>query len=158
MLLAKHERVILLMAEGNHDLASSAWLRELFAALYSEEPRVEVITRPDPYYCVEWGETSLFFHHGHKRKVDRLETVFIAKFREEFGRTRHSYAHTGHLHHDRVEETNTMRIEQHRTLAAPDSHASRGGWLSGRDAKVITYHRRFGRLVEQVVPAEMVAT
>jgi len=156
MLLAKHERVILLMAEGNHDLASSAWMRELFAALYADEPRVEVITRPDPYYCVEWGDTSLFFHHGHKKKLTALETVFIAKFREVFGRTRHSYAHTGHLHHDRVEETNTMRLEQHRTLAAPDSHASRGGWLSGRDAKVVTYHRRFGRVVEQVVPAEMV--
>lgn len=156
MLLAKHERVILLMAEGNHDLASSAWLRELFAALYADEPRVEVITRPDPYYCVEWGSTSLFFHHGHKRKLANLETVFIAKFREVFGRTRHSYAHTGHFHHDRVEETNTMRLEQHRTLAAPDSHASRGGWLSGRDAKVITYHQDFGRLVEQVVPEEMV--
>ena len=156
MLLAKHERVILLMAEGNHDLASSAWLRELFAALYADEPRVEVITRPDPYYCIEWGETSLFFHHGHKKKLANLETVFIAKFREVFGRTRHSYAHTGHLHHDRVEETNTMRMEQHRTLAAPDSHSSRGGWMSGRDAKVITYHQQFGRLVEQVVPAEMV--
>ena len=126
MLLEKHRRVVLLMAEGNHDLASSAWLRELFAALYVDEPRVEVITRPDPYYCVEWGDTSLFFHHGHKKKLSALETVFIAKFREVFGRTRHSYAHTGHLHHDRVEETNTMRMEQHRTLAAPDSHASRG--------------------------------
>lgn len=156
MLLEKHERVIVLMAEGNHDLASSAWLRELFAALYADEPRVEVITRPDPYYCVEWGSTSLFFHHGHKKKLANLETVFIAKFRDVFGRTRHSYAHTGHYHHDRVEETNTMRMEQHRTLAAPDSHASRGGWLSGRDAKVITYHQDFGRLVEQVVPEEMV--
>src|SRR5690606_27072079 len=94
MLLQKHERVVLLMAEGNHDLASSAWLRELFAALYADEPRIEVITRPDPYYCIEHGRTSLFFHHGHKKRMDSLETVFIAKFREVFGRTKHSYAHT----------------------------------------------------------------
>jgi hypothetical protein len=155
MLLHKHERVVVLMAEGNHDLASSAWLRELFAALYAEEPRVEVITRPDPYYVVEHGRTSVFFHHGHKKKMESLETVFVAKFREVFGRTKYSYAHTGHLHHNVVKETNTMEIEQHRTLAAPDSHASRGGWISGRDAKVVTYHADLGKVGTIIVSADM---
>jgi hypothetical protein len=157
MLLAKHERVVLLMAEGNHDLASSMWLRELFAALYENEPRIEVITRPDPYYCLEHGLTSLFFHHGHKKRIDSLETAFIAKFREVFGRTRFSYAHTGHLHHNVLRETNTMQLEQHRTLAAPDSHASRGGWMSGRDAKVITYHSQFGEVGRTTISYEMLA-
>lgn len=156
MLLHKHGRVVLLMAEGNHDLASSMWLRELFAALYGNEPRIEVITRPDPYYCVEHGATSLFFHHGHKKRMDSLETVFIAKYREVFGRTRYSYAHTGHLHHNVVRETNTMQIEQHRTLAAPDSHASRGGWMSGRDAKVITYHAEHGEVGRTTISYDMI--
>lgn len=156
-LLAKHETVHIIMAEGNHDIASSAWLRELFAALYEDEPRVTVELRPDPYYCVEFGQTSLFFHHGHKKKLDQLETVFIAKFREVFGRTKFSYAHTGHLHHDIVHETNTMKVEQHRTIAAPDSHASRGGWISGRDAKVITYSREFGEVTRHIVSSQMVA-
>jgi len=155
MLLAKHERVVLLMAEGNHDLASSMWLRELFAALYENEPRIEVITRPDPYYCLEHGLTSLFFHHGHKKRHDSLETVFIAKFREVFGRTKFSYAHTGHLHHNLLRETNTMQLEQHRTLAAPDSHSSRGGWMSGRDAKVITYHSQFGEVGRLTISSDM---
>lgn len=155
MLLQKHEKVILLMAEGNHDLASSMWLRELFAVLYAEEPRIEVITRPDPYYCVEHGLTSLFFHHSHKKRMDGLETVFISKFREVFGRTKYSYAHTGHLHHNVTRETNTMQIEQHRTLAAPDSHASRGGWMSGREAKCITYHAEHGEVGRITVSADM---
>ena len=38
-----------------------------------------------------------------------------------------------------------MIVEQHRTLAAPDAHQARGGWISGRDAKVITYHKDFRR-------------
>jgi len=156
MLLLKHERVILLMAEGNHDLASSMWLRELFAALYSDEPRIEVITRPDPYYCIEHGKTSLFFHHGHKKKLEALETVFVSKFREIYGRTKHSYAHTGHLHHNVMLERNTMQLEQHRTLAAPDSHASRGGWVSGRDAKVITYHKEHGDVGRIIISADMI--
>jgi hypothetical protein len=156
MLLQKHQHVHFLMAEGNHDLASSAWLRELFAALYIDEPRVTVETRPDPYYCIEHGKTALFFHHGHKKRFDSLETVFVAKFREVYGRTKYAYAHTGHLHHNVVKETNTMTLEQHRTLAAPDSHASRGGWMSGRDAKVVTYHKDFGEVGRISISPEMI--
>lgn len=157
MLLQKHQVVHVLLAEGNHDIYGSGWLREFFAVLYEHEPRVLVNTRADPYYCIEHGATSLFFHHGHKRKPEALETVLVAKFREVFGRTRHSYAHTGHLHHNRLLEGHTMTIEQHRTLAAPDAHASRGGWVSGRDAKVVTYHDQFGEVSRVTVSPAMLA-
>lgn len=155
MLLAKHQRVHVLMAEGNHDPASSIWLREWLSAVYENEPRVTVDVSPDPYYCVEHGETALFFHHGHKRKPANIDTVFVAKFREVFGRTKHAFAHMGHLHHIDVKETNLMVVEQHRTLAGSDAYASRGGWMSGRDAKVITYHKKRGKVGEVVVSSQM---
>ena len=146
MLLSKHERVHVLMAEGNHDMASSIWLRELLSELYADEPRITVDVSPDPYYCVEHGQTALFFHHGHKRGLKDIDTVFAAKFREVFGRTRYAYAHMGHLHHVEVKETNLMLIEQHQTLAAKDAYASRGGWMSDRSAQVITYHDKLGEV------------
>jgi len=157
MLLDKHEQVHVIMAEGNHDPASSIWLREWFSALYEAEPRVTVDTSPDPYYCVEHGATSLFFHHGHKRKVANIDDVFVAKFREVFGRTKHSYAHMGHLHHVDVKETNLMIVEQHRTLAGADAYASRGGWMSGRDAQVITYHAKHGEVARNRINSNMVS-
>ena len=156
MLLTKHGRVLVLEAEGNHDPAASIWMREWMAAIYENEPRVTVDRNPDPYYCVEHGSTSLFFHHGHKRKVEQIDDVFVAKYREVFGRTKHSYAHMGHLHHDKRVESNLMIVEQHRTLAAPDAHASRGGWMSGRDAKVITYHKDFGEVARITISPDMV--
>ena len=155
MLLAKHARVLVVCAEGNHDPASSIWLREWLAAVYENEPRVSVDRSPAPYYCVEHGDTALFFHHGHKRKPADVDTVFAAKFREVFGRTKHAYAHLGHLHHIDQKETNLMVVEQHRTLAAPDAYASRGGWMSGRDACVITYSRRFGEVGRVRVSSKM---
>lgn len=155
MLLDKHQHVTVLCAEGNHDPAGSAWLRELLSALYENEPRVEVITRPDPYYCIEFGQVSLFYHHGHKKKPAQVDEVFVAKFRDVFGRTKFSYAHMGHMHHVEVKETSLMVVEQHRTLAAPDAYASRGGWVSGRDAKVITYHRERGEVGRVVISAAM---
>lgn len=157
MLLEKHQRVHVINAEGNHDPASSIWLREWLASVYENEPRITVDTSADPYYCIEHGNVSLFFHHGHKRKMEQVADVFVAKFREVFGRTKHSYAHTGHLHHDKVVENNLMTVEQHRTLAAPDAYASRGGWMSGRGAKVIVYHKQHGEVARLTINPEMLA-
>jgi len=155
MMLEKHQNVHIIMAEGNHDPASSIWLRELFAALYEDEPRITVDQSADPYYCYEFGKTCLFLHHGHKRKPGNIDDVFVAKFREEFGRTEHAYAHLGHLHHDKSLETNLMTVEQHRTLASPDAFASRGGWMSGRSAKVITYSGEYGEVARSCITPEM---
>lgn len=157
MLLERHSHVHVIMADANHDPASGAWLREMFAAFYEDEPRVTVDATASTYYCYEWGETSLFYHHGHKRKVGDVDSVFAGKWREVYGRTRHSYAHLGHLHSDELKSTNLMKVERHETLAAPDAYAANGGWLSGRSAKVITYHRARGEVFRSTISAEMVA-
>jgi hypothetical protein len=155
MLLLKHERLHIVMADANHDPVSQVWMREWFSVLYENEPRVTVDRSPSPYNAFEFGKVALFFHHGHKRKVGNVSEVFAAQFREIFGRTRYAYAHTGHLHSIDVKENNLMVVEQHRTLAAPDAYAARGGWLSGRDAKVITYHREFGEVSRLTINSDM---
>lgn len=157
MLLEKHQHVHVVMAEGNHNLAGSVWMREMFDELYRDEPRVTVDISADPYYCYEWGLTSLFWHHGHKRKPANIDHVFAAKFREVFGRTKYSYAHMGHMHHIDMKETSLMVVEQHRTLAAPDAHASRGGYCSNRSAPVITYHKEYGEVGRQIISPEMIS-
>lgn len=156
MLLTKHERVTVILAEGNHDLASSAWLRELFASVYQDEPRVEIDTNADAYYCYEHGNTALYFHHGHKRGVSDIDRVFAGKYRQIFGRTKYAYAHLGHLHSNEVKESQLMVVERHRTLAAPDAYAAKGGWISGRDAKVVTYSKKFGEVGRLTISPDMV--
>lgn len=156
MLLEKYPKVHLIMAEGNHDISSSIWLREMLAHYYSNEPRITVDVNPDPYYCVEHGETSLFFHHGHKRRPSNISSVFVAKFRDVFGRTKNSYAHMGHMHHTDIKENDLMIVEQHQTLSAKDSHCSRGGWHSGRSANVITYHNKYGEVSRLRLSPELI--
>lgn len=146
LLLAKHERVHIIMADANHDPAGGAWLREMFAAFFENEPRVSVDSSASTFYVYEFGETSLFYHHGHKRKIDNVDSVFAGQFREAYGRTKYSYAHIGHLHSDALKSTNLMKVERHETLAARDAFAANGGWIVGRSAKVITYHRKFGEV------------
>lgn len=156
-LLEKHDFVHIIMADANHDPASEVWLREMFAAFYDDEPRVSVDQSAGTYYAYRHGDVSLFVHHGHRRKVGNVDSVFAGRFREMFGATKYSFAHLGHLHSDELKSTNLMKVERHETLAAPDAYAANGGWLSGRSAKVITYHREHGEVSRLTLTPGMVA-
>lgn len=155
MALVKHKNVRLLIVQGNHDESGMIWLSEMFSTLYDNEPRVFVDTSPDVYKMVQHGKTTLFFHHGHKARFDAIEAVMIAKFRKAFGESVYSYAHVGHLHHQKIVESRNMIVEQHRTLAAKDAYASRGGWMSGRSANVITYSAEYGEVARLTISPEM---
>lgn len=156
MLLAKHEKVHVIMATGNHDLSGSVWLREMLAAVYEQEPRITIDTSPDVYYAYQHGKTGLFYHHGHKRGMGNVSEVFAAKWRKMFGETEHCYAHLGHRHHVDVKENNLMIVEQHRTIAAPDAHSATGGYMSGRSSTVITYHKEHGEVSRLTLSPDMV--
>jgi len=158
MLLQTHQHVHVIMASGNHDPASSAWLREMLAVMYEAEPRVSVDSSPSLYYAYEWGRTALYFHHGHKRGINDADVVFARMFREMYGRCAYHFAHIGHLHSNarKAPPSSLMEIERHETLAAPDAYAAGGGWLSGRSAKRITYHREYGEVGRDTMRPEMV--
>lgn len=158
MSLARHDKVVVLMAEGNHDLASSVWLRVMFRALYENEPRVEVIDSEMPYYVYQHGKTMLAFHHGHLKKNDQLPILFAAQFPQMWGETTKRYAHCGHRHHTEEKEHSGITVVQHPTLAARDAYAARGGWIAERQVTAITYHDRFGQVARNTVRPEMLAS
>jgi hypothetical protein len=153
--LQKHDKVVVLLAEGNHDLASSVWLRHMFKALYENEPRIEVIDSELPYYTYQHGETMLAFHHGHLKKNDQLPILFASQYPKIWGNTVKRYAHVGHRHHVEEKEHSGMTVVQHSTLAARDAYAARGGWTTERQVKAMTYHAKFGLVAVNVVTPEM---
>ena len=153
--LSRHRKVIVLMAEGNHDMASSVWLRILFAALYENEPRVHVIESPLPYYAIQHGKTFLGWHHGHLKKNNELPLLFAAQFPQFWGATTKRYVHTGHRHHVEEREHSGITVIQHPTLAARDAYAARGGWIAERQASAITYHSEYGQVARNTVVPEM---
>lgn len=155
MMLVKHQEVHIIMAEGNHDIASSVWLRVMFAALYENEPRVTVNASELPYYVYRHGKTMLGFHHGHLKKKEGLPLLFAAQFPEVWGSTTYRVVHTGHQHHEDLKEHAGIRVHQHPTLAARDAHSSRGGWISERQAPCLTYDDRGRKVGEVIVTPEM---
>ena len=153
--LTKHEKILFINAEGNHDLSSSIWLRELFKAVYENEPRIHVVDTPLPYYVVKHGDTMLAWHHGHLKKNDQLPMLFASQFHDIWGQTKKRYCHTGHRHHFDEKEHSGMYVVQHSTIAARDAYAARGGWMSERTMKAITYHKKFGEVGRITVTPEM---
>jgi hypothetical protein len=153
--LAHHEQVIVLLAEGNHDMASSVWLRAMFQALYENEPRVKVVDSEHPYYVHQHGKTMLAFHHGHLSKNGQLPILFAAQFPQMWGATTKRYAHTGHRHHAEEKEHSGITVVQHPTLAARDAYAARGGWISERQVSSFTYHAEYGQVCRNTVTPEM---
>lgn len=156
MLAEKHEQLEVIIADANHDPASGAWMREWLSAVYEDDSRIHIETSAEAYYCIEHGLTMCCFHHGHKRGVKDVDRVMAGRFSEIFGRTKYRYAHLGHLHSDEVNETALMKVERHRTLAPPDAYAAKGGWISGRDSKVITYSKQFGEISRLIISPDMV--
>lgn len=155
--LIHHENVVVLMAEGNHDLVSSIWLRSMFRALYENDPRVYVIDSELPYYVHTHGQVMLSFHHGHLNKNDRLPLLFASQFPKVWGATTKRYCHTGHRHHVEEKEHSGMTVIQHPTLAARDAYAARGGWIAERQVSAITYHEQYGQVSKISVVPEMLA-
>lgn len=153
--LIKHQHVHLVICEGNHDEASSVWLRHMFAALYENEARLTVNDSELPFYAYRFGDVMLGFHHGHKVSNEQLPLLFAAQFPKMWGDTTKRQVHCGHRHHVDEKEYNGVTVVQHPTLAARDAHASRGGYIANRAAQLITYHEKFGQVARNFVVPEM---
>lgn len=151
----KHPQVHIVVSQGNHDETGMLWPTSALEMMYGHDDRVTVDTSPDVFKMFRHGDTVLFFHHGHKVRFDSIESVMVSRFRRDYGETSYAYAHVGHLHHQKIVESNCMVVEQHRTLAAKDAYAARGGWFSGRSANVITYHKQYGEVSRQSISPEM---
>jgi hypothetical protein len=155
--LEKHQTVVLLLAEGNHDISSSVWLRAMFQALYENEPRIKVIDSELPYYVYQHGKTMLAWHHGHLSKNNALPILFASQFPKVWGDTTKRYVHCGHRHHVEEKEHSGMTVIQHSTLAARDAYAARGGWMSERHVTSITYSDQYGQVARNTVTPEMLS-
>ena len=153
-MLDVHDYVYVFNIEGNHDMSSAAAMSEFLAALYENEDRVIIDTSPSVYRVYTHKNVSIFMHHGHKKKINEIDRTLAAEFPREFGNTEHRYAHIGHFHHWREEETLLMNVMQHRTLAPRDSHAARSGLSAASDAKVIVYDSDCGEVERHSIAAK----
>lgn len=142
-LARRHNRVTVLHAMGNHDPYGSIHLQEWSRVLYENNPQVDVVCNPSPYYAMRHGAAFLGFHHGHRRKMAQLVDVFSsAKYWDMKNGCRTAYIHSGHEHHRELKEFSGGICEMHPTLAARSSYESHGGYSADRSMVCVTYHSK----------------
>lgn len=144
--LAKHKRVRVVNAAGNHDDVGALWLSLALALLYEKNPRVEVETSPAKFAFYQHGKVLLGVTHGDTVKLPELAGVMASDRPELWGATAHRYWLTGHIHQRRVLELPGCVVESFRTLAARDAWAAAAGYRSGRDMTAIVYHAEHGEV------------
>lgn len=153
--LQTHEEVHVIWAEGNHDLASSVFMRKMLARIYSDEPRLSVVQSKVPYYALRFGKVMLCVHHGHGAKLTDYAGIFASMFRRMWGEAEYAYAHRGHEHHIHEKEKGGLLTTQHPSLAPSDDYALSKGLISRRGCMLITYHDEYGEVARNTTRPEM---
>lgn len=151
--LTKHATVHVVILPGNHD--STIYLAVMFALAerYRNEPRVIVHKKPGEFFLYEHGRVMIAAHHGDKAKADRLVHFVADEFSEAWGRTKHRFLFTGHLHHHKSQDIGGMRWEQLRAVTERDAYAVSHAYSARAQLQAITYDRHRGEIQRVVVNA-----
>ncbi len=159
---ARHKKVVVIVESGNHDPASTVFLRECLAIVYESNPRVTVDTSPRNCHYFDFGKTLVGTHHGDNIKMERLPLLMASDMPDAWGRTKHRYWWTGHIHHaksksmvDQGQDYNGCSVESFRVLCPPDAWAAGKGYRPIRDMKCILLHREFGEVARHTVNPDM---
>ena len=143
-LLDKHAKVIVRVDSGNHDPLSSIHLAMLLEALYENEPRVEVITSPNPYWYYLFGKNLIGTCHGDGAKGKDLPGIMANDVREWWGKAEYCVWFVGHVHHKDIKDYTGCTVEYMRTLAASDAWHHGQGYRARRSIEAITLHKDGG--------------
>lgn len=153
--LDRHETVEVINAIGNHDGVLALALSIMLANVYEKEPRVIINDKPTPRHYIEHGRVMIGVTHGDRTKDRDLPGIMATEQSEAWGRTRHRYFYRGHHHHDTVEMFNGCTVEQFSTLAPNDAWHNAGGYLTGRNMKMIVHHSEYGEVARSVCSIDM---
>lgn len=150
-----HKHVTLIVEPGNHDPASSAFMRILLSCLYENEPRVTVDKAPRHYHYYEFGKVLIGTHHGDKAKPAMLPGIMAHDQPEAWGRTVHRLWMTGHVHHESRKEYDGCKVETFGVLAPADAYSAHAGYRSEQSMKAIVFHREHGEVERHTVSPGM---
>jgi len=150
-LLAKHRRVHIINAAGNHDDDTSVALSAFLDLYFSKDPRVTIDTSAERYHWFRFGKNILGVTHGDGPKPAELPSIMAHDRKTDWGETDYRYWYTGHIHHETVKEYRGVIVESFRTLAPTDKYARAAGYRSGQDMRCDVLHRKHGRINRHIV-------
>jgi metallophosphoesterase superfamily enzyme len=150
--LQKYKQVKVICLPGNHDPRLSRVLTRWLRTRFMFEPRVTVMANDDPFVYHTFGKNLFMFYHGHDVKVDELAPIMsVHEGGVPWGQHQHRWIYTGHIHHLQRKEYRGVIWESSRTMAPSDYWHHSMGYRSGRGMRMVTHHREFGAIREDLI-------
>ena len=143
-MLSKFQKVIVIIARGNHNDNSAVAIRGMLHFYYSHDDRVIVIDNQSYYQYFEFGKWLFSVHHGHKQKPEELVATMARDMAAAWGRTLYRMIVTGHYHRKSV---TPLKGAEHRVFGAltpPDSWHSSMGYGGHGEMEMITFKKEGG--------------
>lgn len=151
--LAKHEKVILVILEGNHSPHSCIALMFALAERYRLNPRVTVRKEPGSFWAYKFGSNMLAAAHGDKAKPERMVMFMADEHAEIWGNTRHRFLWSGHYHSAKMEDIGGVKHERLRAMTSRDAYAYSHAYVARSQLQAITLHAETGELQRSYVGA-----
>lgn len=140
IIATKHRNVEAVFKPGNHDENSTTGIRQALRMYWRNHENVTVDTSPDPFYWRRFGVNLIGGTHGDKAKPKDMPLIMANRRKEDWAASKTRHAHTGHIHHDTLQEIGGVHVFSHRAPVAQDAYHAAHGYLSGRSMKSYTYH------------------
>lgn len=144
--LHKHDKVTFCIQPGNHDRDNYRAIMFAMRERYRLSDRVNVIATPMEFFVHEFGKVMIACHHGDKAKANRLVLDAADRWPEMWGRTRHRFYFTGHLHSHKSEDIGGMQWEQLRAVTSKDSYAASHAYSCRPQMQMILFDRNDGEV------------
>jgi hypothetical protein len=144
--LRRHARVVVRNEAGNHDPHSALWLPVVLDAYFRDDPRVEIVMDPAPFWYYRHGKCLLGTTHGHGPKPKDLPGIMATDRPRDWGETEFRYWFHGHIHSQTRHELPGCTVESFRTLAGKDFWHTQQGYRSGQDINSVVLHRAYGEV------------
>lgn len=143
--LERYESVDFEIIRGNHDPEAAMALSLALQCLFANEPRVTVPYNPAEYRYQQWGSCLIGFTHADKAGRKRLPLIYATQAPEVWASSKHRHIYSGHVHSEHGNEERGITVESLQTLAPQDAYAAGAGYLAGRSASMVTFHKTRGR-------------
>lgn len=130
------------MVSGNHDQFSVWHTGSSLECFFHKYQDVEIDNAPRYFKYGEFGKVMIMWTHGDKGKRKDFPLLMATEQPEMFGRTKFREVHTGHLHHDRVEEQHGVKVRVLSSLSPADRWHAENGYKSNlRSSEAFIYNK-----------------
>jgi len=153
--LETHKNVHLVCAAGNHDAEAAIALSACLRKFYSKNPRVKIDEGISKFHFFRHGSCLIGCTHGDTVKAADLPLLMAHDRKEDWGETTHRHWYTGHIHHESVKDMAGCTVESVRVLVPTDAWHHGQGYRSGRDIRLVTWHKERGRIGQNIFGIDM---